>query len=65
MALTGSEFVDRVKYYSEAWWPARNLVEDAVAKRFEVRICLKTPTFMHTCNHVIARFMRCLLIFFI
>ncbi|KAK2177968.1 hypothetical protein NP493_570g04001 [Ridgeia piscesae] len=36
MSLTGSEFVDKVKYYSEAWWPARKIVEDAIAKRFEV-----------------------------
>lgn len=40
MSMTGSEFIDKVKYYSEAWWPARKIVEDAVAKRFEVTILL-------------------------
>lgn len=34
--LVGMEFVDRVMYYSNSWWPARELVEDAMKNRFEV-----------------------------
>ena len=37
MEMVGSEFKDRVSYYSTAWWPARKLVEEALAKRTEVR----------------------------
>jgi hypothetical protein len=36
MAYVGKEFSDRISFYSDAWWPARSLVEDAYAKRFEV-----------------------------
>ncbi|PIK60614.1 putative UPF0160 protein MYG1, mitochondrial [Apostichopus japonicus] len=35
MALVGSEFVDKVTFYSNSWWPARELVEDALNSRFE------------------------------
>ncbi|KAJ8048139.1 UPF0160 protein MYG1, mitochondrial [Holothuria leucospilota] len=34
--LVGTEFVDRVMYYSNSWWPARELVEDSMKNRFEV-----------------------------
>jgi len=34
--LTGSEFLDRVNYFGKAWLPARIIVEQAVASRFEV-----------------------------
>ena len=37
MALTGLEFTDRVLYYGEAWWPAREIVKEALDKRYEVR----------------------------
>ena len=35
MSLVGSEFVDRINFYSNVWWPARSLVADAIEKRFE------------------------------
>ena len=38
MALVGSEFRDKVDYYSTSWWPARELVEKAINKRHEVRL---------------------------
>ena len=36
MSLVGSEFVDRVQFYANVWWPARSIVADAMEKRFEV-----------------------------
>ncbi|EQC31396.1 hypothetical protein SDRG_10997 [Saprolegnia diclina VS20] len=36
MLLTISEFVERVRYYYEAWLPARTIVETALAGRFTV-----------------------------
>ena len=30
MELAGKEFVEMVKYYSDVWWPAKKVVEDAV-----------------------------------
>lgn len=36
MELVGKEFVDRLKYLYKSWWPARDLVKDAISKRFEV-----------------------------
>lgn len=36
MAQAGSEFKDKVHFYSRSWWPARKIVEDALEKRFEV-----------------------------
>ena len=36
MKLTGEEFVDKLSFYHEAWLPARQIVEAAVKKRFEV-----------------------------
>lgn len=36
MELVGAEFVDRVKFYGNVWWPARSLVLEALEKRFEV-----------------------------
>ncbi|XP_055641744.1 MYG1 exonuclease isoform X2 [Toxorhynchites rutilus septentrionalis] len=32
----GREFVEKVLYYATQWWPARELVENAVKKRLEV-----------------------------
>lgn len=34
--LAGSEFLDRLSYYAEAWLPARDLVEKAFSSRHEV-----------------------------
>lgn len=34
--LVGKEFVDRIRYYTLNWWPARSLVTAAIAKRFEI-----------------------------
>jgi len=36
MTMVGTEFIDRVKYYGSAWWPARELVLEAFTKRTEV-----------------------------
>ncbi|XP_076355167.1 MYG1 exonuclease isoform X2 [Tachypleus tridentatus] len=36
MELTGSEFVDKVSYYGNVWWPARLLVEEAIKNRKNV-----------------------------
>lgn len=36
IALTGSEFVDRVKYFGLSWIPARSIVEESFKKRHEV-----------------------------
>jgi uncharacterized UPF0160 family protein len=32
----GNEFVDKVKYFSHSWLPARKIVESAVEKRFDI-----------------------------
>jgi uncharacterized UPF0160 family protein len=32
----GAEFVDKVQFYINVWWPARAVIEDAHSKRFEV-----------------------------
>ena len=37
MQLIGTEFLDKFHYYIRQWWPARALLEQAIAKRFEVR----------------------------
>ena len=36
MELVGAEFIDRVKYYGTSWWPARELVVEAINKRESV-----------------------------
>ncbi len=36
MKLVGSEFLERVHFYSDSWWPARELVINALNKRHEV-----------------------------
>ena len=40
MKLVGSEFTERVRFYRDVWWPARELVKTAINKRHEVRIAL-------------------------
>ncbi len=34
--LVRPEFVDRVKYYANVWWPARSQVAEALENRFKV-----------------------------
>jgi len=34
--LVGSELMDRIRYYSQVWWPARSLTAQALSKRFQV-----------------------------
>ncbi|XP_055345826.1 MYG1 exonuclease-like isoform X2 [Paramacrobiotus metropolitanus] len=34
--LTGSEFSDKIDFYRTSWLPARQIVEDALLKRFEI-----------------------------
>ncbi|XP_066285897.1 MYG1 exonuclease-like [Branchiostoma lanceolatum] len=36
MEMVGEEFEDRVRYYSQAWWPGRKLVQDALEARHAV-----------------------------
>jgi len=36
MQLVGEEFTDRVKFYSQVWWPAREIVVRAVNSRHQV-----------------------------
>lgn len=36
MALTGEEFLERVRYYALAWFPGRKVVEDGYNGRFDV-----------------------------
>jgi len=36
MQLVGAEFSERVDYYGRSWWPARELVLNAISKRKEV-----------------------------
>lgn len=36
MELTGQDFVQHINYAANVWLPARSIVEEAVAKRFEV-----------------------------
>lgn len=36
MELIGKEFLDRLQFYLHVWWPARALLEQAIAKRYEV-----------------------------
>ncbi len=34
--LVGEEFKERVSYYGNVWWPARQLVRNAIDSRFDV-----------------------------
>lgn len=34
--LVGSELLDKILYYRNVWWPARQLVVESIEKRFEV-----------------------------
>lgn len=36
MKYVGEEFLDKIFYYSVSWWPAREIVGNAIKKRFEV-----------------------------
>lgn len=36
VALTGSEFLQKIEYLAEAWWPARAIVERCFTSRFDV-----------------------------
>ncbi|CAF0733046.1 unnamed protein product [Adineta steineri] len=36
MELIGNEFLDRFHDYIHRWWPARSLLEQAIAKRFDI-----------------------------
>lgn len=38
MEMIGKEFLDRFHHYIHQWWPARELLEKAISKRFEVEI---------------------------
>ena len=60
MALTGSEFIEMVKYYRDEWWPARNIVEEAVAERFEVNrdVHVMRCFYIMLLNHVMPVFFK-------
>jgi len=36
MEMIGKEFLDRYHFYIHQWWPARSLLEKAIAKRFDI-----------------------------
>ncbi|CAG0903346.1 unnamed protein product [Darwinula stevensoni] len=36
MQMTGEEFLDRIHYYGELWWPAREMLLKVVEARFQV-----------------------------
>ena len=36
MALVWPEFLDRVEFYQNEWWPAREVVARALEKRFDL-----------------------------
>ena len=36
MDLVRPEFVDKIKYYAQVWWPARSIVAEAIENRFKV-----------------------------
>ncbi|KAL5816790.1 hypothetical protein ACOSQ3_025168 [Xanthoceras sorbifolium] len=36
MALSGSEFLDSVRYYAKSWLPARSIVIDCLAARYDI-----------------------------
>lgn len=48
MELCGSEFMDRIKYYKDSWLPARALVEEAIANRFNVDSSGEIIVFKHS-----------------
>lgn len=37
--MVGEEFLDRLDFYKSSWLPAREVVEEAVKKRHQVRSC--------------------------
>lgn len=45
----GQEFIDKVLYYALRWWPARELVENAVKKRMEVHASGEILELEHFC----------------
>jgi uncharacterized UPF0160 family protein len=45
MEMIGNEFLDRFQHYIHQWWPARALLEKAIAKRFEVCCHFQTTCF--------------------
>ena len=42
LQYVGAEFLDRVNYYNNVWWPARTLIEQAHTDRFQVSLTLFT-----------------------
>ncbi|KAI9298533.1 metal-dependent protein hydrolase [Neoconidiobolus thromboides FSU 785] len=47
--LAGSEFIDRVKYYGLAWLPGRDIVLEAINKRFDYHDSGKIVVFEDYC----------------
>ncbi|CAG0884232.1 unnamed protein product, partial [Darwinula stevensoni] len=40
MEIAGREFMERIRYYGEVWWPARDILLKAVETRFQVsKLC--------------------------
>ena len=48
----GTEFVDKVNYYSRVWWPARTLIERAHSARFKVCFLIFTAQCTLVCLSV-------------
>ncbi|XP_058450003.1 MYG1 protein [Malaya genurostris] len=48
-AYVGNEFIDKVLYYANVWWPAREIVENAVKKRKEIHSSGAILELEHSC----------------
>jgi uncharacterized UPF0160 family protein len=56
MELTGREFAQEVNFYAKSWLPARHIVKEALAKRFDVHPSgqiLRLDTFTLWKNHLL------------
>jgi hypothetical protein len=49
MELTGTEFLERLLGLVNSWWPARTIVEQALAKRYEIHSSGKIIVFEQGC----------------
>jgi len=47
MQYVGAEFLDRVRYFHDVWWPARQLVRQAHSNRFQVQSTRSAYRFNH------------------
>ena len=43
MKLVGSEFCDRIQYYTKVWMPARDIVKKGINERYNVSYVKTVP----------------------